>query len=126
LQIYCISQHSTRTIYGILTCPLAKEQSHQTAFLVPFLFFIQDPLDNLVALVHILDSLLVNLILLHLLSGGFVFFIFTLESLVDDPDFVDVILDPLETLVAFQERVEFIGIVNMGISLPFDVETLMD
>ena len=112
--------------YHILTCPLAKEEGRQVAFLIPLLLFIQDPLDNLVALVHILDTLLVDLILLNLLSGGFPFFIFTLEALIDDPDFVDVILDPLETLVALEERVEFIGIVYMGISFPFDVETLSD
>ena len=73
----------------------------------------------------IFDTFLVDLILFYFLTSWLILCIFTLETLVDSPDFVDVIIDPLETFVILEERVEFVGIVDMRISLPLDVEPLL-
>jgi hypothetical protein len=74
--------------------------------------------------VSIFDSLLVDLVLLHFLASRLVFWIFALESLVDGPDFGNVVIDPLETFVILQERVELIGVMYVGIPFPLDMKAL--
>jgi hypothetical protein len=90
---------------GSLTGPLAEEQSDKVALIIPLLFLVENPFDNSVTLLHVLDPFLVDLVLLYLFPSGLPIIIFALESLVDEPDLVDVVLDPLETFVTLQERV---------------------
>jgi hypothetical protein len=114
----------TDSMRELLTGPFAKEQCCQIAFLIPLFLFIQDPLDDFVRFVSFLDSFFVDLVLLHFLAGRLVLWIFALESLVDSPDFGNVVFDSLEPFVILQERVELVGIMHVRVSLPFDMEAL--
>ena len=72
------------------------------------------------------DSLFIDLVLFHFFTSRLIFCIFALESLVDRPYFGDIIFDSLGTFIVLQERVEFVGVVDMRVSFPLDMEALLN
>lgn len=77
-------------------------------------------LDDLAPLKPLIPALLLDLIRLQFLAGQ------TLrkDALLKAPDLLDVVVDALHALVALEELVGLVGVVQMGEVLPFDVEAL--
>lgn len=45
-------------------------------------------------------------------------------TLINCPYFCNVVFDFFETLVVFEEGICFVGVVNVGVVFPFDMESL--
>ena len=108
-----------------LTGPLAEEE-RDNAFISRFFLLTQDSFDDLVALVHVPDSLSINLELLHFLGRRFPSGVGRRMEvgLLDRPDFGDVVLDPLESFERLQERVHLVRVMDVRVAFPFDMEAL--
>ncbi len=75
---------------------------------------------------HLFNPLHVNFILFQILPRRFPFRvrIRMAKLLIDGPDFGDIVFNFFEAFMSFQVSVGLISIVDMGIALPFDVESL--
>lgn len=120
----------------ILTGPFAEEQSHRLAISL-FLLFANNALDLLVALMKVSDTFSLNFVLLQIFTRRLPFGVGgrVVESLLDLPHLLDVILNLLESKMskdlhldlpfeALQELIRLISIVNVAVALPLDMEPL--
>lgn len=105
--------------------PLAQEECHGLPA-AHLLLLSHHTLDDLVALLSFADALTVDFVLLKVFTGRLPFRVrsWVVVCLFDLPDLLDVVLHLLEALVSFEERVELISVVNVAVTLPFDVEAL--